>query len=173
MSVRDLAVTLRPMTELDFPMLHVWLNRPHVVEWWGGERPTLETVREKYLPRLTGHEPVTLYIALWGDQPFGFAQSYVAKGSGDGWWEDETDPGVRGIDQTIGDLELLGRGLGTQLVCALTALIFEDPTVTKIQVDPAITNARAIRCYQKAGFARIKNIVTPDGPAVYMLKARP
>jgi AacA4 family aminoglycoside N(6')-acetyltransferase len=160
------------MDEHDFPMLHYWLNLPHVVEWWGGERPPLEAVREKYLPRVRGYEPVTPYIALLGDDPFGFAQSYVVKGSGDGWWEDETDPGVHGIDQTIGVPHLLDRGLGTRLAVALTARLFDDPTVTKIQVDPATTNTRAIRCYEKAGFERMKVVVTPDGPAVYMLKVR-
>ena len=33
-------------------------------------------------------------------EPIGYAQSYVALGSGDGWWEEETDPGVRGIPVT-------------------------------------------------------------------------
>jgi len=173
MSTLDLPVTLRPMQEHDFPMLHYWLNLPHVVEWWGGERPTLEAIREKFLPRVRGRASVKPYVALLGDHPFGFAQSYVAKGSGDGWWEDEADPGVHGIDQTIGDPHLLGKGLGTRLVGALTARLFDDPTVTKIQVDPATTNARAIRCYEKAGFERVKVVVTPDGPAMYMLKARP
>jgi RimJ/RimL family protein N-acetyltransferase len=126
----------------------------------------------KYRRRVRGYEPVKPYVALLGNDPFGFAQSYVAKGSGDGWWEDETDPGVHGIDQSIGDPNLLGRGLGTRLAVALTARLFDDPTVTKIQVDPATTNARAIRCYEKAGFERVKVVVTPDGPAMYMLKAR-
>jgi AacA4 family aminoglycoside N(6')-acetyltransferase len=168
----DLPVTLRPMTEHDLPMLHEWLNRDHVVEWWGGERPTLAEVGGKYLPRIEEPEAVTLYVALLGGVPFGFAQSYVAMNSGGGWWEDETDPGVRGIDQTIGEARLLGKGLGTRLVGALTARLFEDPAVTRIQVDPAPTNARAIRCYEKAGFERVKLVTTPDGPAVYMLKSR-
>ncbi|MDF4391239.1 GNAT family N-acetyltransferase, partial [Vibrio parahaemolyticus] len=30
-------ITLRLMTERDLPMLHDWLNRPHIVEWWGGD----------------------------------------------------------------------------------------------------------------------------------------
>ena len=31
------------MTEHDLAMLYEWLNRSHIVEWWGGEeaRPTL------------------------------------------------------------------------------------------------------------------------------------
>jgi AacA4 family aminoglycoside N(6')-acetyltransferase len=166
-------VTLRLMTERDLPLLHAWLNRPHVVQWWDDEVPTLESVRSKYAPRLRGEDGVTLYIALLGETPFGFAQSYVVAGAGEGWWEDETDPGARGIDQIIGEPGLVGRGLGTRLAKALVARLFEDPAVTKVQVDPATTNARAIRCYEKAGFIPLKVVVTPDGPAVYMLQVRP
>ncbi len=168
-------VTLRLMNEDDIPMLHDWLNRPHIVEWWGGEdrRPTLAETRAHYLPRAMADERVTPYIALLGETPIGYAQSYVVLGSGGGWWEEETDPGVRGIDQSLADPALLGRGLGTKLVAALVELLFSDPEVTKIQTDPAPHNRRAIRCYEKAGFRQIKTIITPDGPAVYMLQTRP
>jgi len=87
------------MTEQDLPMLHDWLNRPHIVEWWGGEsaRPTLEEVHARYLPRILAQDRVAPYIAMLQQVPMGYAQSYVALGSGDGWWEEETDPGVRGM----------------------------------------------------------------------------
>ncbi|MGL4232841.1 MAG: aminoglycoside 6'-N-acetyltransferase [Casimicrobium sp.] len=167
------SVTLRLMTEEDLPLLHTWINRPHIVEWWGGERPSMEEVRAHYLPRVMAEERVTPYIAMLDDVPFAYAQSYVALGSGDGWWEDETDPGVRGIDQSIGEAHLLGQGLGTKLVRTLVDRLFEDPSVTKVQTDPAPTNLRAIRCYEKAGFKIVDNIITPDGPAVYMVQYRP
>jgi len=109
---------------------------------------------------------------MLGDEPVGYAQSYVALGSGDGWWEDETDPGVRGIDQSLARPELLGRGLGTELVTALVERLFADPAVSRIQTDPAPHNLRAIRCYEKAGFRRLRTIVTPDGPAEYMVRDR-
>jgi len=170
----DAPITLRPMTEDDLVLLHAWLNRPHVVGWWGGEPPaTLETVRETYRPCLLGLEPVTPRIGLLGDVPFAFTQSYVALNAGDGWWEDETDPGVRGIDQFIGEPQWLDRGLGTRLVLAQTELLFADPAVTKIQTDPSPDNLRAIRCYEKAGFRQVRRIGTPEGPAVFMLKQRP
>lgn len=168
-----MTISLRLMTEHDLPMLHRWLNRPHIVEWWGGHRPTIEQVRERYLPRLMNEVRVTPYIGLLAGKPFAYAQSYVALGAGDGWWEEEADPGVRGIDQSIADPELLGKGLGTKLVRTLVELLFRDPQVTKIQTDPAPNNLRAIRCYEKAGFRRVKTIVTPDGPAIYMLQSRP
>ncbi|HHQ6082530.1 TPA: GNAT family N-acetyltransferase, partial [Enterobacter hormaechei subsp. steigerwaltii] len=37
MSANNAAIVLRVMAENDLPMLHAWLNRPHIVEWWGGE----------------------------------------------------------------------------------------------------------------------------------------
>jgi AacA4 family aminoglycoside N(6')-acetyltransferase len=167
-------VTLRLMTERDLTMLHEWLNRPHVVEWWGGDdgRPTLAEVLQHYRPRVLAEESVTPYIAMRGDEPIGFAQSYVAMGSGDGWWVDETDPGVRGIDQFLAHPAQLNQGLGTRLVRALVEHLFADPAVTKIQTDPAPDNLRAIRCYEKAGFVQQGVIATPDGPALYMVQTR-
>lgn len=172
-SIEQRPLTLRPMTAHDLPMLHQWLNRPHIVEWWGGERPALQEVLRDYDPKALAEARVTPWIGMLGDVPFAYAQSYVALGAGDGWWEDETDPGVRGIDQSIADPALLGRGLGTRLVRALVDHLFTDPQVTRVQTDPAPDNARAIRCYEKAGFEQVRTIVTPDGPAVYMLQGRP
>lgn len=167
-------VALRLMTEQDLPMLYDWLNRPHIVEWWGGEeaRPSLAEVREQYLPSVLAKESVTPYIAMLDQEPIGYAQSYVALGSGDGWWEEETDPGVRGIDQSLANPSQLGKGLGTKLVRALVETLFKDPEVTKIQTDPSPSNLRAIRCYEKAGFVRQNTVATPDGPAVYMVQTR-
>lgn len=167
-------VTLRLMTEADLEMLHEWLNRPHIVEWWGGEeaRPSLEEVRRDYLPSVLANEAVTPYIAMLGSRPIGYAQSYVPMGSGAGWWEEETDPGVRGIDQSLANASDLNRGLGTALVRALVGHLFSDPAVTKIQTDPSPRNHRAIRCYEKAGFAQHGIVSTPDGPAMYMVQTR-
>jgi len=97
----------------------------------------------------------------------------LLKNRGDScWWEEETDPGVRGIDQSLAHPTQLNQGLGTKLVRALVELLFSDPAVTKIQTDPAPNNHRAIRCYEKAGFVQQKVITTPDGPAVYMAQSR-
>ena len=63
----------------------------------------------------------------------------------------KTDPGVRGIDQSLANASQLGKGLGTKLVLALVELLFNDPEVTD-QTDPSPSNLRAIRCYEKAGF---------------------
>jgi len=167
-------IVLRPMLNDDIPMFHAWLGRPHVAEWWGNEdanRP-LEEIRALYSPRSLALENVTPYIVTLDGKPIGYAQSYIAMGSGDGWWENVTDPGVRGIDQFLSEEAMLGQGIGTRMVTALVELLFKDPAVSRIQTDPDPANPRAIRCYEKAGFKAVGTIVTPDGPALYMIRER-
>ena len=118
---------------------------------------------------MRAESPIKCCIALIGDEPIGFVQSYVVKGCGDGWWEDETDPGAVGIDQFLCDGRRLGQGLGTKMVRAFVEKILAEPGVTKVQTDPSPANARAIRCYEKAGFRRLATVTTLDGPALLMV----
>ena len=169
--IADSRITFRSLQEADLPLLTDWLNRPHVAEWWGGGDAafSVETTRSKYLPRMDADSPVKAYVAMLADEPVGFIQSYVALDCGDGWWKEERDPGVRGIDQFIGDSGNLGQGLGTAMVNAFVRRLLAEPGVTRIQADPDPANARAIRCYVKAGFRPAGRITTPDGPALLMV----
>ena len=99
-------------------------------------------------------------------EPIGYAQSYVALGSGDGWWE-ETDR-VRGIDQSLANASQLGKGLGTKLVRALVELLFNDPGPQDPN-GPSPSNASDPDA-TKAGFEGKGTVTTPDGPAVYMVQ---
>jgi aminoglycoside 6'-N-acetyltransferase Ib len=165
-------ISFRPLTLRDLPLLHQWIIRPHVAEWW--DRPaSLAEIEEEYGPLVGDHSTTRPYIALEDGAPIGFIQSYVAMGSGNGWWPGERDPGVRGIDQFLAHSDQLGRGLGTAMVRAFVRRLFTDPTVTRIQTDPSPENGRAIRCYEKAGFHAVSEIDTPDGPALLMICDRP
>ena len=198
----DDALTFRQLTIDDVPLLHAWLHRPHVAEWWGGQ-DTLEEVREYCAELIQPDSRDRGFIVLDGGTPIGYIQSYVvmngaasadvgsprdptsqrwlvgprsgsdaASSKEARWWPDERDPGARGIDQFIADDTRLGRGLGTAMVRAFVDRLFEDPAVTTVQVDPDPSNARAIRCYEKAGFKRVREVVTPDGPALLMVRTR-
>ena len=152
-------------------MLHEWLQRPHVAEWWA-PTPSYDEVAEEFAPLARPGHRDQGYIAFEQDQPIGYIQSYVVQDSGDGWWEDEQDPGARGIDQFLAASDQLGRGLGTRMVRAFVERLFEDPAVTHVQTDPDPRNARAIRCYEKAGFRAVKEVDTPDGRALLMIAHR-
>lgn len=171
MNAADPSITFRPLREADLPLLTNWLGRGHVREWWSGNEsaPDIEYTRTKYLPRMDETSSARAYIAMLEDEPIGFIQSYVALGCGDGWWEEETDPGVRGIDQFLCDSGRLGQGLGTRMVNAFVQRLLAEPGVTKVQTDPDPANARAVRCYEKAGFRPVRRLNTPDGPALLMV----
>lgn len=164
-------LTFKPLTRADLPMVHAWLQRPHIAEWWREPASLVELERD-YLHRPTAESSTRAYIAFLDGDPVGFIQSYVAMGSGEGWWEQETDPGTRGIDQFLANAEQLGRGIGSAMVGAFVETLFQDSAVTKVQTDPAPENQRAIRCYQRAGFVIHAEVSTPDGPALLMLRYR-
>ena len=167
------AVAFRPLRADDLPMLHEWIGRPHVQEWWDGAM-TLADVEEEFLPAIAGREPVQCYLALAAGEPIGFIQWYIpAECHPDGWWLEENDPAVRGIDQFLAHEHQLGQGLGTAMVRAFVEHLLADPAVTRIQTDPAPANRRAIRCYEKAGFRPMREIDTPDGRALLMYLDRP
>ena len=166
-----MALAFRPMQQADLPTLHEWLCRPHVAEWWK-PTPSPGELEEEYAEHFAGISGVTPYFVLADGAPMGYIQSYTALGSGGGWWPDERDPGVRGIDQFLANAEDLGQGFGTLMVRAFVDQLFTDPDVTRVQTDPSPANHRAIRCYEKAGFRALHEIDTPDGRAVLMIVDR-
>ena len=114
------------MTEHDLAMLYEWLNRSHIVEWWGGEeaRPTLADVQEQYLPSVLAQESVTPYIAMLNGEPDWVCPVVRCSWKRGRMVEEETDPGVRGNRPVTGECITTGKGLGTKLVRALVELLF-------------------------------------------------
>lgn len=138
-----------------------WLSTREVLEFYGDVNSpfTIEQVKQKYGPRIRGQVAVYPYIAERNGTPFGFMQHYqLAKGV-------QVDYGypfalnVHGIDQFIGNPALFNQGIGTLMVKAflgyLMALTLPIDTVV---LDPEISNLRAIRCYEKCGFVKVRKI---------------
>ena len=158
-------VTFLPMREADVPLLHEWIHRPHVAAWWGrgDTHDSVEDTKQKYLPRLEYRSAAKGYIALVSGEPIGFIQSYVAIDCGDGWWEDEIDPGVRGIDQFLCDSDTLGNGLGSRMVAAFVRKLFADPAVTKVQADPDPRTSERFAATRRRAFVESGTSPHPTG----------
>ncbi|HEY0466474.1 MAG TPA: GNAT family N-acetyltransferase [Polyangiaceae bacterium] len=160
------AFSFHPLRDTDLSLLHEWLNRAHVAEWWGDQRD-LEYVRQSFGADLDS-PMIAMFLAHLGAEPVGYIQVYQVLGADPEWWTDETDPGARGIDQFLANAEQLGQGLGSSMVRQFVTRLFDDPQVTRVQTDPSPNNGRAIRAYEKAGFRRLAEVTTPDGPALLM-----
>jgi len=149
----------------DLPLLHDWVNRSHVAEYWDGP-VELAAMFSNFKDHITS-DYVFGYLALLGQKPVGYVQTYEASKVGDGWWPD-IEPGTWGIDQFLADGATLGAGLGTKMVMAFSEFVFKSHGAQKLITDPSPDNPRAIRCYEKAGFRAIGERETPDGPALVM-----
>ena len=150
--------SFRPVTRDDLPLLRRWRAEPHVIQWWGP--PEVEPEEEK-LGR------VAMWIVALGGRPFAFAQDYDPHA-----WDPHPfahlPPGSRGIDQYIGEPDMIGRGHGTAFVRLHCERLFAAGAPA-IGTDPHPDNLRALRAYAKAGFAAVSGPVdTRWGRAILM-----
>jgi 8-oxo-dGTP pyrophosphatase MutT (NUDIX family) len=105
-------ITFRPLAGSDLAALVRWQRAPHAAPWFP-ERLDLAAAAAKYLPRIAGESPVRVDVAVINGHDAGFLQHYPVTG------EYATAAGVpdaAGIDYAIGDAELIGRGIGPQLI---------------------------------------------------------
>lgn len=128
----------------DIPLIHKWLTHPHVKEHWTEEpSPNLETFKERLEDKIKA-EGVNPYLVVLQGKPIGYIQSY------------SVDDKTYGIDQFIGVEEFVGKGLGSMFVKEFTDdLLLNNKKVTRIITDPKISNLRAQKAYEKAGFKKL------------------
>jgi aminoglycoside 6'-N-acetyltransferase len=132
----------RQVTIDDLDLLMEWQGHPHVSDWWDSDEPyDREEISD---PR------VSRWIVSVDNRPFAFMQDYDVHG-----WEDHhfahLPDGARGIDQYIGDPEMIGVGHGTAFIGARTQILFDEGAPV-IATDPHPDNKRAISVYTKLGF---------------------
>jgi aminoglycoside 6'-N-acetyltransferase len=129
-------LTLRPLTPADAPELLRIVQTPEVARWWGAPDPGF--------PLSDDPESVRLTIVVEGHVA-GLIQ----------YWE-EPEPMYRhaAVDVFL-DSPLCGRGLGTEAVRRVVALLIGERGHHRITIDPAAANARAIRAYAKVGFRTV------------------
>jgi len=143
-------IRFRRLVCADLPLMHRWLNAPHVAEWWGDEALPLDEIVAKYAPRIDGKEDVRCFVIVHGDAPIGYIQEYPVG-------EDSA-----GIDLFIGEVEFHHRGLGAAIIRQfLNDVVFVNASVESCVIDPAVSNRSAIRAYEKAGFRFFKTITNP------------
>lgn len=133
----------RLVTSDDLALLRAWRSHPHVISWWGA--PEVEDGEESLAdPR------ISMWIVEHEGRPFAYAQDYTPHG-----WDvhhfAHLPPGSRGIDQYIGEPDMLDKGHGAAFVRQHCARLFAAGAPA-IGTDPHPDNGRAIRAYEKAGF---------------------
>lgn len=147
-------LNVRILEEEDKILLVKWLSDPTVLEFYEGRDSPfdLDKVNEVfYIPQ---NEEIKCIVEFDGNE-IGNLQFYQL--------DDETkreygyfNETVYGIDQFIGEPNYWNRGIGTLLVTSMTEYLIEQKEADRIVMDPQIRNIRAIRCYEKCGFIKVK-----------------
>jgi len=133
--MRGSRVSLRPVDHDDSEALRAIRRQPDVAAWWGP--------LEDDFPF---EEPTAHRLAIVsGGEVVGMVQ-----------FTEENEPDYRNAEVDIFlDAAQHGRGLGTDTLLTLARHLIEQRGHHRLVLGTNVDNARAIRCYEKAGFERV------------------
>ncbi|URK86622.1 acetyltransferase [Rhizobium sp. RCAM05350] len=115
----------RDVRREDFPLLGHWLAEPHVARWWGNREEELPGIEEA----MTSVETRPLMVELDGT-PIAYLQCYDPHLEEDHPYQDQP-PGTLGIDISIGNPDLTGRGHGSAIIRQFCAELFAASTARR------------------------------------------
>lgn len=159
-----------PLTAEDLPRVHGWLRTPHVARWWHDDDPSYDKVVADYLPGIEGRELCDHYLIAVDERPVGLIQTYLASSYPD--WEATPYLGsdeVAGVDLFIGEEDLLGQGLGGEVIRTFVAdIVFARPATKACVAGVEPANTRSLRAFAKAGFRSVVDYDEEGRPHVLL-----
>ena len=155
--ISDDNVGLRLLTEHDKHLLLKWLTDERVLNFWEGKSAVfdLNRVTEEYYSK----EDVEIIrtIIEYNGKAIGYVHMYKLNEELLNEYEYPlTDKVVYGIDQFIGEPEYWDKGIGTKFMKLVLQYLTKEKGAEIVILDPHADNPRAIRCYEKVGFKKIK-----------------
>ncbi len=149
--------------ELHSRRLRDWLRRPHVARWWGDSEQKFEN--------LLRHSRETHAVIVADGEPVGYL-----------CWEKPSQDELEAagltdlpeqlvdIDILIGELKVVGQGVGPRALGLLLDRLRADSTVSFAGLATSVPNKRAIRAFEKTGFRLFREFQDPEsGPCRYMM----
>lgn len=137
-------------------LLAKWLSDPQVLAFYEGrDNPfDLERVNKKFYNR--ENETIRCMIEYDGAK-IGYIQFYLLdEETSKQYGYSLNSETIYGIDQFIGEHEYWNKGIGTLLVSSMVQYLINIKNADKVVMDPQSRNERALRCYEKCGFKRVK-----------------
>lgn len=148
---------LRELGAGDKTLLLKWLTDQRVLNFWEGKSAKfdLDRIEQEFYSK-EDVEVIRAIIEYCG-QPIGYAQMYrLNKDYLEEYQYPQTNKVVYGVDQFIGEPNFWGRGIGTEFMNLMLFYLTKQKGADIVILDPHADNKRAIRCYEKVGFKKIK-----------------
>lgn len=152
----DNLLTVRKLDPDDYPLLSRWLTDPRVLEFYEGRDNPHNLAKVVEVFGTKQDRSVTACMIRYDGRDIGYIQFYPVSEAERFEYGIDDDEVVYGMDQFIGDPEYWNRGIGTTLVKLVADYVRSNLRADKVVMDPQAWNARAIRCYEKAGFHKLK-----------------
>jgi len=143
------AVSLRPITHADRPLIYRWLNDPKVMSFWGGnDRPLSEATSVGWVERFVGEgASLECLIIVTRERPIGFIELSLNPGN-------HNYGHLVEIDICIGEPSEWEHGYGSAALTALLHWLFTSTDTRRVFLQPRAENERAIHVYEKVGFRK-------------------
>lgn len=151
-------IHIRLMTNNDFGLMVKWLNDQKVLEFYEEPPSNLDRVKNKYGPRIEGEHYVTPCIVEYKNNPIGYIQYYKIQEADLKKYGYPENQSIYGIDQFIGEPQLWGKGIGSDMIRMMLKYLSENKGASKIILDVKKNNSRAISSYKKCGFKQVKEL---------------
>ncbi|MGK7378017.1 GNAT family N-acetyltransferase [Planococcus sp. 1R117A] len=156
MLIQNEKMIIRKLQEADKEVMVKWLTDPEVLKYYEGrDNPhDLEKVDRHFYRQ---EDETTRCIVEYEEKAIGFIQFYPLDQQDRmeyGYWNPEEI--IYGTDQFIGEVDYWGKGLGKLLVNLIKEYLLSEKQANVLVMDPEVWNERAIGCYEKCGFKKIK-----------------
>lgn len=149
-------LAVRSLEFSDKKLLVKWLSDNEVLQYYEGrDKPFNENLVEEkfYADKIN----VTKCIIEYYEKPIGYIQYYIVDEEEREEYEYFGFKGTMfGTDQFIGESNYWDQGIGTELMKLIVTFLSTDKKAEKIVLDPQVWNERAINCYEKSGFRKVK-----------------
>ena len=155
--IKEKEISLRLLNEQDKNLLLKWLTDERVLNYWEGKSAVfdLDRITEDFY----GEENVEVIrtIIEYQGQAIGYLQMYKLDNEAlEEYSYQSTNKVIYGMDQFIGEPEYWGKGIGTDFMKLVLQYLTKEKNAEIVILDPHVDNLRAIRCYEKVGFKKIK-----------------
>ncbi|SDD35084.1 aminoglycoside 6'-N-acetyltransferase [Terribacillus halophilus] len=146
---------IQPLVSSDVSHLVKWLSDPDVLNFYEGRDNPFDSqkVREVFFDPADSAQKC---IFFYEDKPIGYVQYYDLDNDEKEEFGYESTQQIYGMDQFIGETAYWNRGIGTLLVQTMTRFLIEEKQADIVVMDPQAWNERALRCYEKCGFRKVK-----------------
>jgi aminoglycoside 6'-N-acetyltransferase len=148
------SLMVRRLDEKDKHLLAKWLSTPEVLKFYEGRDNSFDVEKVERVFYSPDDDEVKCIIEYEG-KSIGYIQYYELDEETKKEYGYESGR-IFGTDKFIGEVDYWNRGIGTLLVSSMIEFLFDVMEADKVVMDPQVRNERAIKCYEKCDFNKVK-----------------